>query len=87
MNQAVLDPFIESRVEAFELAVAQRPDTRLEEFLPHRITPRYRELLTELIRVDLDLAWQRDERRTLQQYRDRFPRFFQDSRGARATHV
>ena len=68
----------EDYVEAFESACADDPSAALADFLPERDDPLYLSVLSELIRVDLELSWSRGERRRVEQYRERFPEIFEE---------
>lgn len=69
---------IEQHVDAFEeeLALGRHPD--LADFAPDEDHALYREVLVELVRVDLECHWRRGETRALEDYRDRFPALFDD---------
>jgi serine/threonine protein kinase/Flp pilus assembly protein TadD len=74
------DPALEldNYVAAFEAAAAAGAQPAVENFLPPPNHPIYAAALPELIRVDLELAWSRGTRRTVEDYRDRFPQVFAD---------
>src|SRR5262245_3539510 len=74
-----IDPFI----ERFEAARA-RGDADLATFLPPTDHPLYLPVLQELVRVDLEFAWDNGVTRRLEGYRDRFPRLFADVESVRA---
>ena len=78
MNPAILDPFVESSVEAFESALAECSATPIDPFLPSEDHEKYLTVAAELVRVDLDLAWSRGERRMLSEFQLRFPALFAD---------
>ena len=65
------------RVEEFDDALIQRPDTDLAWFLPEPHHSLYPQVLAELIRVDLEHAWTKNRPRRLDEYR-RFPTVFED---------
>lgn len=77
MTFLALDPFIESRVEAYEATRLESPQTDLRQFLPPPNHDKYLAVLLELVRVDLDLAWSRGEPRSVAHYRESFPVIFQ----------
>ncbi len=68
-----LDPFVESRVDAFEATIISSPQADLRQFLPVPEHEKYLSVLLELLRVDLDLAWSRGERRSAFDYQATFP--------------
>jgi serine/threonine protein kinase/Flp pilus assembly protein TadD len=70
-----LDAFIED----FETAWARRGEADLADFLPPRQAPLYLEVLCELIRVDLELRWQKGSPRSLDDYERAFPEAFENS--------
>ena len=61
------------QVEAFEAALVADPNTDLAPFLPGEGHPLYLPVLVELIRVDLEHAWGRGQRRSVAVYLARFP--------------
>ncbi|MCI0457241.1 MAG: protein kinase [Gemmataceae bacterium] len=65
-------------VAAFEAACARDGQADLADFLPGRTHPLYANVLRELVRVDLELRWERREPRALADYRARFPELFAD---------
>ena len=64
--------------EPFEAALARDGQADLAAFLPDPGHPLHRAALGELIRIDLEAAWQRGTRRLLDDYRPRFPEVFAD---------
>src|SRR5262245_30507973 len=74
---------IEGFVEAFEAARCDEPDADLERFLPPVGHPLRDNVLCELIRVDLELGWERGAPRRLEHYRERFPALFGDPNRAK----
>ena len=74
----VFDPTIEATIEAFENAVASSngDPVALRDFLPPEASDQYLTLLTELIRVDMDLAYARGQRKTVEDYRRDYPSVF-----------
>jgi serine/threonine protein kinase/lipoprotein NlpI len=69
-------------VAAFEAAYVLDSAADLDRFLPPIDHPRYADVLCELVRVDLEFAWDRGEERRVESYRDRFPALFRH-----ATHL
>jgi serine/threonine protein kinase/tetratricopeptide (TPR) repeat protein len=67
---------VDDFVEAFEQARAADRSASLADYLPGEADPLYLPVLSELIRVDLESAWERGEPRRLESYRERFPRLF-----------
>lgn len=64
-------------VTAFEDARAQRADADFADFLPDCEHPLYRDVLRELVRVDMELGWTDGQPTDLDEYRLRFPRLFE----------
>ncbi|MBY0523977.1 MAG: protein kinase [Gemmataceae bacterium] len=71
---ATLDDFI----EAYEDAQAQTGQAEVADFLPPADHPLHRDVLRELVRVDLEYGWQLGRPQPLESYRQRFPHLFQD---------
>lgn len=71
---AVLDDFI----SAYEAAQSRDGDANLADFLPAADDPHYREVLRELVRVDLEYARQHGAPRPLAEYLERFPDIAED---------
>jgi serine/threonine protein kinase/tetratricopeptide (TPR) repeat protein len=63
---------LDSIVDAFEAARAASSGVRIEECAPPSDHPHYREIVAELLRVDLEWQWERGDRPTLESYRQRF---------------
>lgn len=61
------------RVEAFELALDLHPEADLATFLPPPAHPLHLAVLGELIRIDLERAWDRGARKRVADYASRFP--------------
>jgi len=61
------------RVEAFELVLEVSPDADLAHHLPPVEHPLYLAVLSELIRVDLEHAWNHGRRKRIADYTARFP--------------
>ena len=68
----------------FESAAALNTTSDPADFLPPRDHPHYLAVLRELLRVDLEFAWDRGDERRVENYRDRFPELFSDPDGLRA---
>jgi serine/threonine protein kinase/predicted Zn-dependent protease len=64
---------LEERVEAFERAFARGATAEIAEFLPPIDHPSYRDLLGELIRVEIEMLWARKAPRLVETYLARFP--------------
>jgi serine/threonine protein kinase/Flp pilus assembly protein TadD len=79
------DPGLEldSFLAAFEAAAAGGANPDPVAFLPPPDHPLYSAVLRELLRVDLEFAWSRGERRRVEHYRDRFPELFDDPEAVR----
>jgi serine/threonine protein kinase/Flp pilus assembly protein TadD len=77
---AGLDQF----VEAFEAARRQPGRVDLADFLPPPADPLFLPVLRELVCVDLDYGWDRDEPTPLEEYRKQYPALFADPAGVRA---
>ena len=60
-------------VEAFETALDADPAADLAGFLPPLADPDFSEVLTELVRVDMERTWAGGAGRSLSDYRGRFP--------------
>src|SRR4051794_20253429 len=90
MNSQIADPVsafpddLNAYIEAFEAACVERvPGTLdLARFLPPRTHPLYLNVLTELVRIDLEHSWDAGAPRALAWYQERFPELFADA-GAR----
>ncbi len=65
-------------VEAYEAAQVRDGCADLASFLPDAPHPLYREVLCELVRVELEFAWERGQRPSLEAYLHRFPRLAED---------
>ena len=68
MNAPALSSFIDRQAEAFESALSEDANASLRSFLPSTAHHQYFELLTELIRIDIELAWRCGEPRRLNYY-------------------
>lgn len=67
---------VEEFVEAFEQARAANSSAPVASYLPDEDDRLYLSVLSELIRVDLEHAWENGEPRRLEAYRKQFPRLF-----------
>ncbi len=65
-------------VERFESARSQNPDADLAAFLPAPTHPSFLDVLSELIRIDLEMGWRAGQPVPLGRYRERFPELFLD---------
>jgi hypothetical protein len=78
------DPLeLDDYVEAFELARSREDSPPLLDFLPDEPHPQYQAVLSELIRVDLELSWQQGQPKRVEDYQPLFPELFQDSNSLR----
>lgn len=73
---------LEEFVDAFEEAQVRDGEADLAEFLPSVEHPNRRDIVLELIRVDLEYRWQRGETCLPDRYRARFPELFDDPHAA-----
>ena len=69
---------LDQYVEAFEAAHAAGGPVKLADYLPPAEHPLYLSILREIVRADLEFAWERGERRYLESYRETFPELFCD---------
>jgi serine/threonine protein kinase/Tfp pilus assembly protein PilF len=65
-------------VEAFELALERGDCAQPAAFLPEPGHPLYRDVLRELIRVDLEFSWQHGRKKLLEEYTASCPQAFSD---------
>ena len=78
MVDIAFDAYIESQIEAFELAIADGNDpVSLRDYLPTETDEKYLPLLTELIRVDLELAYAEGTPKSVDDYLDEYPSIFE----------
>ncbi|MBX9581337.1 MAG: hypothetical protein K2X87_13630, partial [Gemmataceae bacterium] len=77
-------PDLDDYLAAFESAYVRGGDADPADFLPPRNHPHYAAVLRELLRVDLEFAWDRGDERRVEAYRDRFPELWADPDGLRA---
>ncbi len=80
------EPELDSYIESFERA-SSRGFADPSDYLPPREHPRRQEVLVELLRVDMELSWERGERRGLDHYRSRYPDVFDDQAAVNALVV
>lgn len=59
---------LDAVIDRFEASWKNNADTNLESFLPIQEDPNYRRVLCELIRVDLELRWNRGEQPIVEEY-------------------
>ncbi len=76
MRQATFDPAIDLRIEAYEAAFFKDVGVSLSDHLPSENEDNYLAAVTELIRVDMDLARSRGLSRSLEGYQSQFPKVF-----------
>src|SRR3954454_15407458 len=72
-------PGVGDFVEAYETAQERNGHADLTEFAPPPEHPDRLAILCELVRVDLEYDWDRDQARPLEHYRDLFPALFEDA--------
>lgn len=72
-SQSKQDGFIDRAVEEFEASWAGGLQPDLDDFLPGVADPFYDETLVELIRVDIELRWERGCHHPLEYYIARYP--------------
>ncbi|CAN5351804.1 hypothetical protein BH11PLA2_BH11PLA2_31530 [soil metagenome] len=75
---------LERRLEAFESEFVRNGTADLGDYLPPDDHVDYCNVLLELIRVDLEFAWDRGEERRLEFYRGRYPELFNNPECLRA---
>ena len=63
---------LERFIDAFESALTDSPDARVEDFAPPCIHAQYGEIVTELLRIDLERGWRCGQPSSLESYRERF---------------
>ncbi|HEV3003926.1 MAG TPA: protein kinase, partial [Pirellulales bacterium] len=73
---------LEACVEAFEEAQVRNGRAELTDFLPPAEHPNRRDVLLELVRVDLEYCWQRGDSCMAENYQARFPELFDDPHAA-----
>jgi hypothetical protein len=73
MNLPSFGSFLDRQVDAFEYAFRESPETDIAQFLPYAGHPEYYTVLTELLRVRLELGWRTGRPLYLGEAIDRFP--------------
>lgn len=74
---------VDGFVDAFEEAQVREGHADLADFLPPPDHPDQREIVLELLRVDLEYRWLRGDPCAADRYRDRFPELFNDADAVR----
>lgn len=69
---------MDSVIESFERKRSHNRSVSLREFLPAADTADFSQMLTELIRVDLEYSWAEGQPRSLEQYLSDFPQIHDD---------
>ncbi len=80
---AGFDPDLDIYVESFERAASSGFADPFA-FLPPEGHPRRNDVLVELLRVDMEFAWDRGDRRSIDDYRDKYPELFSDRKAVEA---
>ncbi|MCA9188154.1 MAG: tetratricopeptide repeat protein [Pirellulaceae bacterium] len=75
LNSGTLEDF----VDALESAHATRDAVDLRSVAPMRGHPEYRDIVTEMVRVDLEYGWRRQEPHRLEYYLELFPDVFENT--------
>ena len=75
---AAADIELDAFLEPFEAAALRGDEPDLSTFLPNEHHPKYLLVLRELIRLDLEFAWERGEYPRLESYVKRFPALARD---------
>jgi eukaryotic-like serine/threonine-protein kinase len=70
---------LDAYLEPFEAAAARGDEPDLADYLPPPTHPKYSAVLCELIRLDLEFAWDRGGDRRVEAYAGRFPALFADA--------
>jgi|GEM_PF-4390861 len=78
-NSETLDLRIESYIDSFEERLAEQGTASVADFFPERNDPLFLRVASELVRVDLELAWEAGEQKTLANYREVLPELNTDS--------
>jgi hypothetical protein len=73
MNLPSHGSFLDRQIDAYEHALRESPDTDIAQFLPYAGHPEYYAVLTELLRVRLELGWRSGQPLYLGEAIDRFP--------------
>ncbi len=74
-----LDLRIESTIDAFEESLAEHGSAMVADFFPDRSDPLFSKVAAELIRVDLELAWEAGNQKSLNDYKEVLPELVTDS--------
>ncbi len=69
---------LDSIVVDYERAFHVNSNTEIDNFVPAQTDTGYFEIVTELIRVELELAWGTDRQKSIEQYSKRFPNVLAD---------
>ena len=69
---------LDAYLEPFEAAAVRGEEPDPADYLPPPTHPKYAAVLGELLRLDLEFAWDRGEDRRVEAYADRFPALFAD---------
>jgi serine/threonine protein kinase/Flp pilus assembly protein TadD len=86
LDAAILDPEeeLDRFIARFEAAHSRGACPDIIEFLPTAHHALYRDVLRELVRIDLEYAFEAGEPKRLQDYASRFPDFFADQENIEA---
>jgi eukaryotic-like serine/threonine-protein kinase len=71
---------IERVVESFERKFRECGEADVADYAPSTDDTQYVPIVSELIRVDLELRWSRGEHPTLESYQEDFPKVFEDQK-------
>ena len=77
-NSETLDLRIESYIDSFEERLAEQGTANVAEFFPDRNDPLFSRVASELVRVDLELAWDAGTQKTLADYVELLPELNSD---------
>jgi serine/threonine protein kinase/Tfp pilus assembly protein PilF len=78
ISTSTINPSVERQVGAFEESLASSSKTRFTDFLPAPSHADYIPVAVELMRVDLELAWDRGIHKKVDDYRKLLPSLFED---------
>jgi eukaryotic-like serine/threonine-protein kinase len=87
MVGVIVDPRqleVDRYLAAYEAAAQRDDQADLAAYLPGRDQPLYGTVLRELVRIDLELGWQRGRPRGLEDYERRFPELTRDPENLQA---
>ena len=73
-----LDLRIETQIDAFEESLAENGSASVSDFFPDRNDPLFLRVAAELVRVDLELAWEAGVEKSLDDYSDVLPELNSD---------